>query len=148
MESEITREIIYIVLITVIVILISVVLSRRAAEKKKRVIEELLMICGGEPRLVSDCTVVRGLNRVPGIIALCSDKVLFRSFILDISGEIPLANIERVEAKRSLAYSRSYRKIVAGTRVLEVATSCEVYCFFIKRADIAAWMDALQAGSK
>jgi len=146
----VTPTILLIAIIVLIIVILVVFYLRRLRERGKRIREDLFAMCGGEPRLLSKCTAIHKASRVPGIVALCHDRVIYRSLILDISGEIPLDRIERVEVKRSLQDRYSYKKVMAGARVLEIyfsegsGGSENVQRFFLKTSEIAAWEQVLK----
>jgi hypothetical protein len=136
----------WIVLILALIGIVFLVLYlRKVRERARRIEQDILARCGAEPGLLSRCTVIHKANRVPGRVALCHDRLIFRSLILNISGEIPLGQIERVEVKRALQDRYAYKKVVAGARVLEIfSTGGDVQRFFLKTSEIATWEQALK----
>ena len=116
-------------------------ISANAREIKARIAREH----GADVRLISGCGMVDPPSRVPGVLALVGDRLIYESTtgLAGGKGEIPLAGAGiRWENPRASSHrmARKYRK----ARVLEVTPrSGGVKIFVLAEAAAGAWEQAL-----
>jgi|GEM_PF-1779552 len=115
------------------------ILIFRLRARRKRIEEEIFKKIGDKPLLQSLCTITRGASRVPGVVALGYNSIIYGSLILNFSGEIPLGKIKGVEVKKWLTGRGRYRKMIFGYKVLEIYFNSQIEKFFIKNSEVGLW---------
>ncbi len=68
-------------------------LYQRLKRSGKQVAEGLRQEHGSSLKLVSGCGIITGYNRVPGVLALLKDRIVYRSLVAGKGGEIFLHTI-------------------------------------------------------
>ena len=132
----------------VVIVVVLAVLYARIKAKAQSAVDELREQHGDAVRLVTGCGVVDPPNRVPGVLALLDDRLIYRSLIglAGGEGEIPLGEMQEITWEDSWQsrhhMARKYRK----SRVLGITTaSGETKVFAIQRDKAADWEAALPA---
>lgn len=92
----------------------------------------------GEYILLDNCMIIGRAIRVPGIIVLLKDKIIYAG--LRKEGIIYLSDIDKVEQKKSLTYRWALKKRVGGMRVLEIYHKGGIALFFLPRKKIEEWV--------
>ena len=120
----------------------------RIVAKGRRAKERITEKFGERLRLISGCGIVDPPNRVPGVLALTDDMLVYESLIslAGGEGEIPLDSIQGIRWEEPLTsrhhMARKYRK----AKVLEVTLGEEqVKVFILVEREARPWQEALQA---
>lgn len=138
------EKIVYLAIILVLVsFLLVYILVRRIYERSKEINQELELYYKDQIRKLSKVGVISGASKVPGIIALVSDKIIYRSYLLNFSGEIYLSQIEKVDLKKYLSTKYNYKEWTPGKKVLEIYHNQGVSKFFISVKEADEWFQVL-----
>ncbi len=113
----------------------------------RRVLEEMRAEYGDQLRLISGCGLVMGANRVPGVLALLPERIVYRSAVGRFNGEImaflitgfTLTPIQACKDRQVRKY-RKYR----NSMVLHVACGSPCPTFILSREEGARWHSALK----
>lgn len=134
-----------ILIITVVLAVLTLLLGWYSRMKRRsRVIRtELRRQYGGDVRLIAGCGIVDFSNRIPGVLALTSDRLVYRGVLKIVStgGEIPLSSISELHFEAPSAtrysYARKYRRaIILG---VHVSGRQKPYVFMLAEKDAPAW---------
>ncbi len=136
-----------VVVVVSAVVAIPLLMVQRTRKRARQAVERFRNRAGASLKLVTGCGLIRPPNRVPGVLALLDDRVLFEAVVaLDDRGEVPLAQVEAVtwedapDSRHRMA--RKYR----GARILSLVTSTGDEHVFAIAADTApAWEAAMPA---
>ena len=106
---------------------------------------ELERTFGPRIRLISGCGVISGLNRVPGVLALLDDRIVYRTLVTGATGEIPLDEIESfsIEDTRKSRHRRA-RKYRNASVLALAAPAGETPLFALKKSDAPKWQTLLR----
>lgn len=119
-------------------------LYRWMRRNSERIVEDLRQAHGPDLLHVSGCGVVSGESRVPGVLALVGDRIVYRPVTFVEAGEIPLRRVVvfHSEDTRATRYGRARKYI--GAHVLAFRTDTgEQRVFVIRKARARGWEEAL-----
>lgn len=116
----------------------------RLKTRGKRVEAEIRHEYGDRIRLINGCGVIRGLNRVPGIVALLDDRVIYRAVMLDYSADIPLDQITRfwVQEAATCPRPRAHKHRRAAAMLIQPSTG-EEHLLVVAQQHAETWETAL-----
>lgn len=116
---------------------------RAAALKIK---EEWIGKHGDRFVVVTGCGMVDPPNRVPGVLGLLEDRLLYGSLILPAGGEgeLPLSEITEITWERSWTSKHFMARKYLGAKIIGVTTrDGKQKVFAIKKKDAPRWEEAL-----
>ena len=95
---------------------------------------------GPRLKLVSGCGVISGYNRVPGVLGLLDDRIIFRAMITGENGEILFQNIQGwlMENTASSRYQRARKYRSARVLALET-TDGKTRLFVLSEKSAPKW---------
>ena len=132
----------------VVIVVVLIVLCARIKAKARRAVDELREQHGDAVRLVTGCGIVDPPNRVPGVLALLDDRLVYRSLIglAGGEGEIPLGDMQEITWEDSWQSRHHMARKCRKSRVLGITTTGgETKIFAIQRDKAADWEAALTA---
>lgn len=109
-----------------------------------RIVAELKEANGSDLKFVTGCGIVSGANRVPGVLALLRDRIVYRPLVFLKDGEIPVHRIVlfHSEDTRATRYSRARKYRRAHVLAFRTDTG-EANVFVVKDADVRGWEEEL-----
>jgi hypothetical protein len=116
----------------------------RMKRSSARITAELRDEHGSDLKCVSGCGIVSGASRVPGVLALLRDRLVYRPLMFLTGGEIPLRRIVEFhsEETRSTRYGRARK--YWNAQVLAFRTdSGEERIFVVRKTRVKEWEAAL-----
>ena len=120
-------------------------LFQRMRRKSRLIVEELRTAHGRDLLFASGCGILSGLSRVPGILALVRDRIVYRPLTFMKDGEIFLHNIvgftSEDTAETRYSRARKYRR----AQVLAFQTDLgEERLFVVQKDQAQAWEESLK----
>jgi len=123
-------------------------LYQRVRRKGKQVAETLRLEYGSNLKLVTGCGVIIGYSRVPGVLALLKDRIVYRSLLAGKKGEIYLHNIVGFScedtSKTQYRRARKYRNAC----VLAIKTDEEEILFAVEKETAPSWESSIKKALK
>ena len=132
------------VLVLIIAMGLLLLLYLGLRSRARGVVELVRQEHGGAIRLLTGCGLVYDLNRVPGLLVLLPDRLLYRATLTAKAGEIPLQEIAAVIFEETGASRHRRVRKYRGAEVLEVTGPAEpVPLFVLRPVDASSWREAL-----
>jgi len=119
-------------------------LYQRMKSGSRKAVEELQAAHGSDLKFVSGCGVLSGYNRVPGVLALLRDRIVYRPLAFLKGGELFLHNIVefRSEDTRTTRVRRAKKYFNAQVLVFRTDQGAEKV-FVVQKDHAQAWEEAL-----
>ncbi len=119
-------------------------LYQRMKRNSNRIVEEMKQAHGSDLKYVSGCGVVSGYNRVPGVLALLRDRIVYRPLTFLKGGEIPLHQVVAFHSEdtRTTRYGRARKYLRAHVLAFRTDPG-EENVFVVKKAYVKGWEEAL-----
>ncbi len=117
---------------------------QKAGESAK---EEMARRFGDDVQVLTGCGIVSPPSRVPGVLVLLKDRIVYRSLsaLAGGEGEIPLAGIGRITWERSWASRHHMARKYRNAKIIGVTTMAgEEKVFAISNRDAEKWEEALR----
>lgn len=120
-------------------------LYQRVKTKGRKVAEELRQEHGSNLKLVSGCGIITSHSRVPGVLALLNDRILYRTLLAGRSGEIYLHTIIGFTAEDTFRSQYRRARKYRNARVLALKTDKgEEKLFVVEKANATAWEKSMK----
>jgi hypothetical protein len=91
--------------------------------KGRKIVEKFEALYGESLLLVTGCGIITGLNRVPGVLALLHDRIIYESAIISKSGEILFQDIVRITMEDTRRTRHRRARKYRNAKVLEIITT-------------------------
>ena len=112
--------------------------------KSKKIVEKFEALYGESLCLVTGCGIIIGLNRLPGVLALLHDRIIYESAIISKSGEIPFQDIVQITMEDTKRTKHRRARKYRDAKVLEIITTeGTINLFAIPFSKAREWEKAL-----
>ena len=111
--------------------------------RSRKVIEQLRVQYGKDIVLATGCGIISTYSRVPGVLALLHDRIVYRSAISKEKGEIPLQSIAQFRLEGTSHTSHRRARKYRNAKVLIIKTTeGEQRLFAIAKSKAPDWEKA------
>ena len=114
--------------------------------KGRKIVKKFEALYGENLLLVTGCGIITGLNRVPGVLGLLHDRIIYESAIISKSGEILFEDIIQITMEDTRRTRHRRARKYRNAKVLEVITKeGTINLFAIPFSKAREWQEALYA---
>ncbi len=117
---------------------------QRMKSGSRKIVEELQAAHGSDLMFVSGCGILSGYNRVPGVLGLLRDRMVYRPLAFLKGGELFLHNVVEFRSEDSRTTRVHRAKKYRNAQVLVFRTDQgEEKVFVVQKIHARAWEEAL-----
>jgi len=112
--------------------------------RSRKLMDRLVFEFGSHVRLAGHCGILSGMNRVPGVLILLPEKLVYRSALGGLDGEILLFRLTgfTIQSTKTCA-NRRVRKY-RNASVLQLSCSAPCPTFVLSSSDAPVWQEHLR----